>query len=445
MSGPGGLRNYLGVKDRAGSPSSGQPALPQDDRLVARGLKFPTTKNQKALPLSLHNTGHTAIITPASAKNHFDVSLPQQYLQQYEVDLPRGRLEDTTLDSDFDRTMSEEHFQNGDAIDGGDFSGSEKVTAYDQQTYSTQSAYQPSQSMVQPAGHGLKHQNNTLSVASTKDGLQEIHRKPQPVIYGRFESPQYQQEQFPNLQHRLLHQDQESWHNANQQRRTHSSEPTHDHVEAQDDDFDILRRVHEQSNGSDESPEPRGGGQAGSRDDQSEVGSDEIEGLYHSPVRRRKKRTIQSQSPPKAVPILTPDYEDDVLKNMKYTALETQSWEEVPGGKKYELPVDLRGADVAIADKIKFFMGTNENIQGLFYGSLSMDEWDEAGDWFIEAFSNTLRQVKEKRKEKRAIVEKFEKEILKREKAVRGKSDQLDDEFKQMRSGGEGLLKGKKL
>jgi hypothetical protein len=47
------------------------------------------------------------------------------------------------------------------------------------------------------------------------------------------------------------------------------------------------------------------------------------------------------------------------------------------------------------------------------------------------------------RQEKRQLIEKFEAEIEAREKAVRGKSENLEERFKTMKATGQQVLRGK--
>jgi hypothetical protein len=54
-----------------------------------------------------------------------------------------------------------------------------------------------------------------------------------------------------------------------------------------------------------------------------------------------------------------------------------------------------------------------------------------------------MQDMKNNRKKRRAITEKFESEIRAREEAVRGKSENLKKTFEDMQASGEGVLRGK--
>jgi hypothetical protein len=74
---------------------------------------------------------------------------------------------------------------------------------------------------------------------------------------------------------------------------------------------------------------------------------------------------------------------------------------------------------------------------------MSTTDWEESGDWFVDRFSQIMQDMKNNRKKRRAITEKFESEIRAREEAVRGKSENLKKTFEDMQASGEGVLRGK--
>jgi hypothetical protein len=74
---------------------------------------------------------------------------------------------------------------------------------------------------------------------------------------------------------------------------------------------------------------------------------------------------------------------------------------------------------------------------------LSTKEWEESGDWFVDRFAGLMGALKEKRRQIRSVTEKYETELRDREKIIKGQSDGLDTMFKDMRRGGEDMLRGK--
>ncbi|KAA8574171.1 hypothetical protein EYC84_005685 [Monilinia fructicola] len=77
-----------------------------------------------------------------------------------------------------------------------------------------------------------------------------------------------------------------------------------------------------------------------------------------------------------------------------------------------------------------------------FFGSLSKDEWEQAGDWFLDRFSDTLSALKNARKEKRDVVAQFEREIEKRENDVRRCLKVYNQDMERMKRGAKGVIEG---
>ncbi|PMD47264.1 hypothetical protein L207DRAFT_415795 [Hyaloscypha variabilis F] len=142
-----------------------------------------------------------------------------------------------------------------------------------------------------------------------------------------------------------------------------------------------------------------------------------------------------------------PDYTDEKLKAMKYSDLKAEDWDNYPNPKPFELPAKLRGKP--LADQIAYYADrAKKNVDSedvLFFEHLSTSEWEQAGDIIVDKFADLLKQLKEKRQEKRRITERFEAEIEAREKAVRGKSNLFDKKFKDMQISGQNVLKGGKM
>lgn len=174
-----------------------------------------------------------------------------------------------------------------------------------------------------------------------------------------------------------------------------------------------------------------------------------------SPNRQRKARTIphsssQSQNPQDlhqpAEPHddrLFPDYKDHVLKTMKYEDLEKESMEMDPNAVQFVYPEELQGPDVTLEQRLTHYVRKPDEEQITFYENLPNDDWEKAGDWFIERFGDFMKDIRNKRRAKREAAAKFEDEIKKRERAVRGQHDKLDGEFKGMAVTGQALLRDK--
>jgi hypothetical protein len=177
-----------------------------------------------------------------------------------------------------------------------------------------------------------------------------------------------------------------------------------------------------------------------------EIGSDGAETPAASPTPQRKLRLtdrLQSSQVTMRDSYPTADYDDETLKGMQYSDLKSEDWDKDPNPKPFELPTELQGPNVELGDRIKYYAEKRDEELALFFEQLSTSEWEQAGDWLIDKFADLLKQLKNKKQEKRALVEQFEAEIEARENAVRAKSELLDKKFKEMKASGEDVLKGK--
>ena len=129
---------------------------------------------------------------------------------------------------------------------------------------------------------------------------------------------------------------------------------------------------------------------------------------------------------------------------MAYKDLKKETWDPKTFILKRANPAGTQNPEFSLEDCIEYTVQheSAEN-QVQFFQDMSMEEFEEAGDFFIDKFADLMKKIKEARKKKRELVTAFETEIETREKAVRGKSETFDKQFKDMRAGGEGVLRGK--
>jgi hypothetical protein len=138
------------------------------------------------------------------------------------------------------------------------------------------------------------------------------------------------------------------------------------------------------------------------------------------------------------------DFDDEKLQKMAYTDLKKEDWDFVASSQKRTNPAGTQHSDITLEDGIKYMVeDETADAQVQFFEEMSMAEYEEAGDFFINKFADLVKQIKDSRKKKRGLVTAFEKEIEEREKAVRVKCENLDKQFNDMRAGGEDVLRGK--
>lgn len=156
-----------------------------------------------------------------------------------------------------------------------------------------------------------------------------------------------------------------------------------------------------------------------------------------------QKRTEQERDRQEAARqqnLRRPDYDDTTLGTMTYKDLKNATWDkEITSGQGIG----------SLEDRLKKLIQKNhpqgqedarDEEQSSFFASLSLAEWEEAGDLFIDRFTDIMKRIREARKNKREMVAKFEKDIENREAAVRGKSENLDTKLANMKTGGMSLL-----
>ncbi|KAH8804959.1 extracellular mutant protein 11-domain-containing protein [Xylogone sp. PMI_703] len=140
------------------------------------------------------------------------------------------------------------------------------------------------------------------------------------------------------------------------------------------------------------------------------------------------------------------DYTDKELRSMSYKALQEESFETDAHPPQPEIPRHLQGPNITLSDRISYFVDSrNTDAQELFFGRMTMEEWEQTGEWFLEKFGAILQEFGQARKNKRMLVTKFEEEIGAREKAVRGKINGINRELDDMQNGGEMVLRGKSV
>lgn len=161
-----------------------------------------------------------------------------------------------------------------------------------------------------------------------------------------------------------------------------------------------------------------------------------------------------------------PDYTDEQLGSMKYVDLKKETWDtktdpntnkSTNGKRSNPTPSQeecsvRESAEAAVSEAFMLGkeLGNKEESdpalqarRAKIFANLTMEEYEEAGDIFIEKFSKLMKKMREARKKKRQVAAQFEDELEAREKDVRGKSDILEQKFKDMKTGGESVLKGR--
>lgn len=127
------------------------------------------------------------------------------------------------------------------------------------------------------------------------------------------------------------------------------------------------------------------------------------------------------------------EYEYDDLCKMEYSDVKAQKFDFAPCGHKLELREDFMA--MPLSDKLKAYAALPNN-QIDFFATLDIEEWEEAGDWFLERFSETVNELRIARGEKRKVAREFEAEIEQRQMAVDRKRKLVESALGDMKMNG---------
>ncbi|KAF1913225.1 extracellular mutant protein 11-domain-containing protein [Ampelomyces quisqualis] len=133
------------------------------------------------------------------------------------------------------------------------------------------------------------------------------------------------------------------------------------------------------------------------------------------------------------------DYELESLYAMNFEALKKESFDNDP-----RAPTQPLSKEMVQKPLIERLIHVQQNLdagkQSDFFRSLPTNEWEDAGDWFLEQFSSIIKRTKEARQTKRKLAQGFEDEVEKRYKHVSKKQNQVQEAMSKMQAQGEGLV-----
>ncbi|KAK2000662.1 hypothetical protein LX36DRAFT_654185 [Colletotrichum falcatum] len=137
------------------------------------------------------------------------------------------------------------------------------------------------------------------------------------------------------------------------------------------------------------------------------------------------------------------DYADDELKGMPYSQLREQLFDDDPARTSLR-PVGPLTGD-SLPAKLEHFRGQREADQKEFFRQMTVSDWERSGDWFLEQFGQVAQKLKEARKSKRDMVDRFETEIASREEAVRVRTENISKKLDTIKHKGEDMLADKEI
>ena len=433
-----GVQSYVQKVDMRLASSPPAPLnqqLHDSRRLLTKGIKFSTKKAINSAAAS----PRVASITPASGHESKSTSAWSSYsnnvYQEQQYSVHPSKPDDTMISSDFDVTRSD--VQEDCLVGDGDFHEDDVEFLPDQKPGDFPN---PSQSFPAYPQHQLNY----------KQSQSPIRMKPEiSEPYGsRFQNSQHHASL--NLEHRPadfnLVASQNSHASKKRQRSDEHNGKTPFHIHQHLSDHNV-------------EPECLPDGQGLADDDSPSTFNAVSDGAgsttpAQSPSRPSKPRAMQqhqnSQLDTSNCPHYDfPDYDDATLKGMTYAQLKDQTWEAFPPDPEFQLPEALAGQDITLEQKIQHFVHLQMDQaakckeQFSFFQQISISQWDEAGDFFVEKITQILNGLREIRRQKRHLTEEFESEIEAREKSVRNRSDRFEEQFKDMKANAQTVLSGK--
>lgn len=134
------------------------------------------------------------------------------------------------------------------------------------------------------------------------------------------------------------------------------------------------------------------------------------------------------------------DHSTSELYGMDYHDLKEESFDVDPNASDFKLPAEQQND--SIESKLETVAGLQPNEQDAFFASLPIDDWEQAGDWFLGRFGDVINKLKKTRQERRESAKLLEDEIERRHEAVGKKRKQTEDELAEMKKSGGKVLQG---
>ncbi|QDS69790.1 hypothetical protein FKW77_010384 [Venturia effusa] len=134
------------------------------------------------------------------------------------------------------------------------------------------------------------------------------------------------------------------------------------------------------------------------------------------------------------------DYSEDILKDMNYEQLRDEDYDMDPLKPASVLPMEEQSK--SLPERLEFAQKLEDDHQRAFFASLPLTEWEEAGDWFLEKFSDVVKKMTESRKEKRRLAMDFEREVARRHEHVASRKRGIEVALTKMNESGQDVLRG---
>jgi len=131
------------------------------------------------------------------------------------------------------------------------------------------------------------------------------------------------------------------------------------------------------------------------------------------------------------------DYPPDVIISKKFEELEKEGFDHDPKTATTVQPQEPAGA---LSVRLSRLQSSGAKEQQKLFSSLTLDEWEEAGDWFLGQFGEILNRMKKCRKRRRTQAAELETEIAQRHRQVQKRKQYIQSALDDMRQSGSNML-----
>ncbi|KAH7120956.1 extracellular mutant protein 11-domain-containing protein [Dendryphion nanum] len=133
------------------------------------------------------------------------------------------------------------------------------------------------------------------------------------------------------------------------------------------------------------------------------------------------------------------DYEDKELFGMSYEQLKNEDFDTDPRAEEPRLTEKMR--QKPLEERLQHVQkNIDPNHHAEFFTTLPTKEWEDAGDWFLDRFSDIIKRAKDARQHKRKLAQDFEDEVEKRHIHVSKKRHIVETALGGMKSKGQDLI-----
>jgi hypothetical protein len=149
--------------------------------------------------------------------------------------------------------------------------------------------------------------------------------------------------------------------------------------------------------------------------------------------------TINAQSGRAGAPSDPPlilDYTKEELSKMSYRELKEASFDDDPTVKD----TDVYSQYGTLEEQMVAVARLPKEARMHFFGTLNIDQWEDAGDWFLQRFGEIAGKLKDVRREKRKFSQAFEDRIEQRHCEVSKKQEITQNALDAMRQSGDRVL-----